>query len=216
MLTSIAMDKEKNLYKVLYDDELSKGDRKRIEILELILNCIGKHGIDKVTYQLIAKEGKLRTSHIAYYFPNKDELIKAVFKHLVSKYQNRVVSSIYKSEDTKKVLSAIVEAYLGDKNRDKEISMAYLFYHYSYINADIRDLCTETYNVGFDRVCSILSPYLREKNFSKRQIEVRARSIIGLIGESVRFVATTNTKSNLAQLKRDTKREVIALLDLPS
>ena len=54
-------------------------DRKRKMILTHATNLIKRYGIKKTTIEDIAKECKLTTSALYYYFKNKDEIISEVF-----------------------------------------------------------------------------------------------------------------------------------------
>ena len=54
-------------------------DRKRKMILTNATNLIKRYGIKKTTIEDIAKECKLTTSALYYYFKNKDEIISEVF-----------------------------------------------------------------------------------------------------------------------------------------
>lgn len=63
-------------------------DQKRKMILTHATNLIKRYGIKKTTIEDIAKECKLTTSALYYYFKNKDEIISEVFMHIQEEKMN--------------------------------------------------------------------------------------------------------------------------------
>lgn len=61
---------------------LSRGDRRRRELLEATLRVIGEQGIRAVTHRSVATEAGVSLGVTTYHFASKEELIAACLRHV--------------------------------------------------------------------------------------------------------------------------------------
>jgi AcrR family transcriptional regulator len=97
-------------------------------ILEAVVTCIEKYGIDKVTTRKIAEQAGTNIASINYYFRSKDELVAAALSMTIKHMMEDVTNAI---EDTRRPLEEVLESvffYLLEGSlRYPGISTAHLY-----------------------------------------------------------------------------------------
>lgn len=76
-------------------------------ILEAVVTCIEKYGIDKVTTRKIAEEAGTNIASINYYFRSKDELVSAALSMTINHMMEDVSAAI---EDTQQPLEGVLKS----------------------------------------------------------------------------------------------------------
>lgn len=93
-------------------DQLSKGQKTALRILEAAGRCIAKIGAEKTSITAIAKEAKLKRSLIAYHFPKKDEIFFQVMIHIMMQFGQSFLKKRPQPVDPKQDLRVLIEAYM--------------------------------------------------------------------------------------------------------
>ncbi len=75
-------------------------------ILEAVIDCIEKYGIDKVTTRKIAEQAGTNIASINYYFRSKDELVSAALSLTINHMLGDVSAAI---QDEQKPLAEVLE-----------------------------------------------------------------------------------------------------------
>lgn len=75
-------------------------------ILEAVITCIEKYGIDKLTTRKIASEAGTNVASINYYFRSKEELINEALSMTINHMMEDVISAI---DDTRQSLEDVLE-----------------------------------------------------------------------------------------------------------
>lgn len=97
-------------------------------ILEAVVTCIEKYGIDKVTTRKIADEAGANIASINYYFRSKDELMAEALSMTIKHMMEDVFVAIDDLQQTFDVTLANVIFYLLDGSRQfPGISRAHLY-----------------------------------------------------------------------------------------
>jgi AcrR family transcriptional regulator len=63
---------------------------RREQILEAAARCIGEHGVEGATQERIAAEAGMSRPHVRHYVGNRDDLLQAVWAHVIAPYVDRV------------------------------------------------------------------------------------------------------------------------------
>ena len=97
-------------------------------ILEAVVTCIEKYGIDKVTTRKIAEQAGTNIASINYYFRSKDELVAAALSMTIKHMMEDVTSAV---DDAQRPLEEVLESvffYLLEGSlRYPGISTAHLY-----------------------------------------------------------------------------------------
>jgi AcrR family transcriptional regulator len=93
-------------------EQLSKGQKTALRILEAAGRCIAQIGAEKTSITAIAQEAKLKRSLIAYHFPKKDEIFFQVMIHIMMQFGQSFLKKRPQYDDPKQDLRALIEAYM--------------------------------------------------------------------------------------------------------
>ncbi len=97
-------------------------------ILEAVVSCIEKYGIDKVTTRKIAEEAGTNIASINYYFRSKDELLEETLSMTINHMMEDVFAAIDDPEQSFEAAMTNVLFYLLDGSRQfPGISRAHLY-----------------------------------------------------------------------------------------
>ena len=97
-------------------------------ILEAVITCIEKYGIDKVTTRKIAQEAQTNIASINYYFRSKDELVTEALSMTI----NHMLEDVFLAIDDlqqpfETVLSNVIFYLLDGSHRFPGVSTAHLY-----------------------------------------------------------------------------------------
>jgi DNA-binding transcriptional regulator YbjK len=96
---------------------LSAGERKRLQILDAVLQTIAKEGVDAVTHRRVGEEAGVSHGVVSYHFPTRDELIYKSFEyHLgtVDDYLEQIDWTPDKKTSKGRLLSILTAAVAED------------------------------------------------------------------------------------------------------
>ena len=97
-------------------------------ILEAVVTCIEKYGIDKVTTRKIAEEAGTNIASINYYFRSKDELVSAALSMTINHMMEDVSAAIEDAQQPlKEVLENVFFYLLEGSLRYPGVSTAHLY-----------------------------------------------------------------------------------------
>ncbi len=97
-------------------------------ILEAVVTCIEKYGIDRVTTRKIAQEAGTNIASINYYFRSKDELISAALSMTINHMLEDVTAAIEdKQQSLEEVLNSVFYYLLEGGLRFPGVSTAHLY-----------------------------------------------------------------------------------------
>ena len=89
---------------------LRKGDRTKIAILEATVESLAKHGLANTTFETIARQCKLRQSLVIYHFPEKGVLIDAAVRFVFAKSREFFSEHMAKAATPRGKLIALIES----------------------------------------------------------------------------------------------------------
>ncbi|HUI88988.1 MAG TPA: TetR/AcrR family transcriptional regulator [Anaerolineales bacterium] len=97
-------------------------------ILEAVVTCIEKHGIDKVTTRKIAQEAGTNIASINYYFRSKDALISAALAMTIKHMTEDILAVMEDAQQPfEEVLKSVFYYLLEGSLRYPGISTAHLY-----------------------------------------------------------------------------------------
>jgi AcrR family transcriptional regulator len=97
-------------------------------ILEAVVTCIEKHGIDKVTTRKIAEEAGTNIASINYYFRSKDELLSAALSMTINHMMEDVFAVINDAQrPLEEVIRDVFYYLLEGSLRYPGVSTAHLY-----------------------------------------------------------------------------------------
>jgi TetR/AcrR family transcriptional repressor of uid operon len=90
---------------MVQEDNESKGERRRREIIEATKRCFLSRGFHNTSIARIAKEAGMSTGHISHYFPQKELIIETIVKR-----EEDLLAELLQSLDKKSKESNFLDA----------------------------------------------------------------------------------------------------------
>lgn len=66
-------------------------DKRQVQILDAFVRVAARHGIEGATQALIAAEAGVQRPILRHYLGNKEEMVEALFDHVLTRYQQMLV-----------------------------------------------------------------------------------------------------------------------------
>jgi AcrR family transcriptional regulator len=199
------------IYLRLFEQKVSKGDRRKIQILEAALELIATDGFHRTNYETIGQKLGIRRSQVQYHFKDLKSLFQMVIRMISETSQAIVVEGIAAARTPEERLRAYIEGPFHWLERNpRHAHVRIVFYHLAAFDPEHRALHTESREAGLDRVRSLLAdlPGMR-----KAMIPQLARAIQAMITGTLVDHFTTDRPESLARLRADTVETALMLIE---
>ncbi|MBF0360037.1 MAG: TetR/AcrR family transcriptional regulator [Oligoflexia bacterium] len=220
-ITSEEFDEE-ILYQKSSEIELTKGQKRKYEIVKKAIELMSKEGIKETTINTLAESIKISRSNIKYYFPNMDVLIESCIQYVTFTSQTITVKFI-KEVDDEDVnyenhlarLDAIVNAFFYFvENYPQQATIMLLLNYFSSFTPTYRKMKGTYRSMGAKRIILILKAISKEKRRSylhSVDLNALACSIQSLIFSNA-FLLINNEVELTHKEMCDHTKELIRLL----
>lgn len=202
----------------LFGDKLGKGDRRKKEIVEAAIECIGTVGVANTSYESIGKRLGIGRAHVAYHFPDFEKLMEMVIQYRTDTAQSIVVDLVEAAQTWQDAVRAYVDGpFFWIERHPNQASVLMLLYYYGSYEPKYRTLHTQIRKTGLARIEAILTPVIRKRFSSptryRKEANELARAIQALITGNVVNWITCESEVSLAQLREQTYRKSIDLVE---
>lgn len=178
MATKKSVKPDPKVYADIFPRELSKSERRRIQIIEAAIGCYATIGLDNTTYERIAEKCGISRSLINQYFPQKELLTEQIMKYIRISLQNLAIEAIASASTPEAKLAALVEStFRWIKEYETNVKVWILLYYYCTINDSFKRINTELVQIGHDRIAGILAAINAGKGVSQTDLLTRAKMI---------------------------------------
>lgn len=118
------------LFRELFPEKLTKGDKRKIEILLRCIEHISSQGILNLSFNQLGKELGIGRAHLFYYFESPEELLREVFVAITSVAQRLTLSLVAKENTRDQQLRAILKGAFewAKKYPEQARTMSYLLF----------------------------------------------------------------------------------------
>jgi len=194
----------------------SKGDMRKMEIIEATVNCLATQGMDSTSLESVAKASKIARSHIIYYFKNKEELFDAAFKYVLANAQDVFVQKMEKNTSPLELLKAYVDVlFEWVEAYESHAKVMLLFYHCSSSMETYKKIHTEIRAAARNRIKIILEGLAeKKKKLSPSQLENYSQAIHCMLTGFALEHLTTSSKLSLNRTKERAYGVVKEMLEL--
>lgn len=188
------------LFRIL-DLTPKKGDRKKLEIIQAAVECLGTHA--QITVEAVAKHLGISTSHVVYHFGTKDELLLQMVRYVVFVVQSMTVARLKKSVGWRSQIKLFLESTLDWAYQyPTHLTVHSLLYLKAQDSAPFRQLHSEIREKGRERIVAILKGAVAEKILTAKEIPQIACIIQELLtGVLVEIATTTQWKDRKKSYK---------------
>lgn len=170
------------LYYQIFDLKPGKGEERKIKILEAFIRQVATRGLEQISFETLGKAVKMKRTHIAYYYPNREELIRASVRFAVAVGQRMTIAEVEKARGWKDKLRAVVNGPLEWFHAYPEhVAVMGMFYYLCSYDDKARELQSNIRQMGEDRILSCLEPLAEAKKVSVEDLREAARHIQNLM-----------------------------------
>lgn len=195
------------LYAEFLDFAPRKGDIRRARVLEATIRCIAELGGEKTNFESIGKRAGMLRAHVAYYYPDRDELVKAAIKFAVATAQHHTVLAVTQARtDEERLLAFIDGTYNWIEAYPEHGPVILLLYHYCSVDPFYRKIHTEAREMGAQRIEALLKPLLA--NAAPRELREKSKAIQALLTGHIMDFLSTNCARTLREYRAQTVAHV--------
>lgn len=178
----------------LFEFRPRKGDLKKASIITAAINCLAEEGLEKTTFEAIAKRIGTRRAHVNYYFSSKQKIFLAAIQYIAATYQSISLSCLEEATSDKELLKSYLQGpFKWAKKHPEQLSVMFLLYYLSTFNNDYLELNHQIRKGGASRISYILRK--ENPNLSKKESDKKAKSIQNILSGCLLDVATTKGRS---------------------
>ena len=179
------MDDNSSLIAKIVAPQLSKGDRKKIEILKGSIEVLGRLGAEALNYNVIGRELGINRSLVAHYFPDKIELLLQCVQVILLEGQNYVIEHVQGAKNEQEVLYVFADTTFEVFVKQRgHATIFLLLYHYCSINPKVQAFQESFRVIGANRVKEGVNQF-RKKTNKKPMTMKQARKIQQLIRSAI-------------------------------
>jgi AcrR family transcriptional regulator len=207
--------KQNEIYDRLFETKVTKGELKRKQILEAVIKTINSDGIEKVTFDFVAKELKMRPSHVAYYFRNRRKLIVDSLYYVAAIAQEITTKRVEKANSWEGRVSAIIDgAFEWLERYPSHASAMTLFYYYCTCDSDQRKAYSAIKEIGLRRLMAVLEPAAGVGLLPAGSVEILSRGIQALLAGNILHLVTAETRrSGRKRVREETTHLAFSLIN---
>jgi AcrR family transcriptional regulator len=193
----------------LFEFRPTKGDLKKMEIIKASIECLAELGLEKTSYEAIAKKIGTRRAHVAYHFSDKHDIFRSAVKYILATYQQISIEHLQQSKSGEQMLVKYVEAvFEWAKSHPEQVSVMLLLYYLCTIKEDYLELHHQIRTKGQERIAYILLNKLKISPAPKKAMFI-SKSIQNLISAAILDSVTTKNKS-----LDDAKEDVLIVMKM--
>jgi TetR/AcrR family transcriptional regulator, transcriptional repressor of bet genes len=206
--------KDLALYAQFLDFKPRKGDLRKLEILDAAIDCLGEEGIHRTTFESIGKKLGIGRAHVAYHYPDLENLFEAAIKFCISNVQNLTVDAVSATESDEEKPAAFINATFEWAQRyPNQTSVLLLLYYLASVDKRFKKLHDNVRKLGAQRIEAVIKKVVPKKTTTKPAAMAKAFQAL-LTGHLVDHF-TTIPAQDLESLRRSTVAECYDLIGIP-
>jgi AcrR family transcriptional regulator len=188
----------------LFEFRPRKGDLKKASIITAAIECLSEDGLEKTTFEAIAKKIGTRRAHVNYYFADKQKIFLAAIQYIAATYQSISLECLEKAKTDEDLIEAYLEGpFKWAKVHPEQLSVMFLLYYLSTFQNEYLELNHQIRKGGAQRISYVLRK--KDSSLSKKEADDKAKSIQNILSGCLLDVATTKGRT-LASASREVKR----------
>lgn len=198
------------LYYQIFDIKPGRGEERKLKIIEAFIDCVASRGLDHTSFDTIGKMVRMNRTHVAYYFANRDELVRTAVRYAVAAGQHITIAHVEKANGWRNKLRAVIEGPFEWLDRyPKHAAVMALFYYICTYDASYRDLQNNIRTMGEQRILSCFNFLPAVPDAQAREL---SRTIQSLMAGTLHNRFASDYPVSLDRLKAITVRTVMELV----
>ncbi len=208
------LDSSNPMYRLAFDIQPSKGDQRRVAVLEATLECIALYGIEGTNFESVGKQAGMLRAHVAYYFPDFAALIESAIKFVVANAQRITVENVMRAKTSRERLTAFIEsAFEWAEKYPNHVPVVLQFYSYAATRKEYRKMHTEIRTMGAERLRAIVEAELIFNHKSPEKALSIALLIQDLMTGSLLTLGTCESRFPASDVKARVLQTAFSLVE---
>jgi len=136
---------------------ISKGDRRKAEIIESIVDIVSREGFEGLSFDRIGQSTGMAKSHVVYHFKSKPEMIRIAFQYTLNSAQQLVLKELEGSAPgLDRLLSHMHAHFTWLMERPSQVQYLLMVYGRCSYDKDLRELNQKARLLARERIEAIL------------------------------------------------------------
>jgi len=198
---------QKRLYTELFPTELSKSQKRRMEILEGAIKAYAEVDFNHVSFDDIALPAKTSRRLVQHYFPDKGELFSVTMKLIRAKYQSAAITALSAATDPSEQLTEYVRAAVRWTQTDPlHFRNWILYYLVCAQQIKLRRLHEEMADVGAERIEALIRSVRTDVDIQQEDLHFAAKTIQRLITGALIETSSERTSPDTTKIQNEVIR----------
>jgi AcrR family transcriptional regulator len=204
----------RQLYSELFPTDLSKSEKRKLEILEGAVRAYASVDINHVSYDDVAAPAGTSRRLVQHYFPDKNELFATTMKLIRAMYQASVIDSISKAETPLERFSEYIRAAVNWAHLQPiHVRIWILYYLVCAQQMKFRELHEEMADVGEARIVALISEIQGQKKSTESDLKFAAKTVQRLICGALIEICSERVAPDVKRVADDAVRASLMILD---
>jgi AcrR family transcriptional regulator len=180
----------------LFPRKLSKGDQKRLQILEAAVKMYAKVRIEDLPVEEVARLAKITRPLLQHYYPDKNELFRSAMKLVRAQFQELAIRHIQLAKTPRERIVRYIESTFEWYRENPIHVKSWILYFQACANDnDIKAEHSQMTTMGQERIIAML-----KDGFDRGDLNLKAKAIQRIItGALMEIVTEENFDLNLIQ-----------------
>lgn len=206
--------RDEALYRRILDLQPTKGDRKRMMLLEALIDALAEDGWENVSFETLGRRVDMQKGHVAYYFPTREDMIHLAVRYAFAVGQEMTIVRVAGDARWEDRMRGWVEAPFDwlVKYPKHSAVVRLLFYLASYDDR-FRQLNTQIRSMGVERASWLLEEKFRGR-LGPAKRRTLAKEIQELITGAILGHVSIDSDETLTDVRDRTVSAVFRTLEL--
>lgn len=185
-----------------------------MEIIEGALRCYAKYGIEKCTFDHIAKEAKTSRPLLLHYYKNKEEIFLLCAHFVRARFQDYAVRALQDGKTALEKLELYIDSCFGWlRDFPDDVTFWALFYYTTRTNKKCLKINVDMLLLGQQRIAAILEVAHREGRIPAQDFLWSAKFVQTLITGALIQISTEDfSKNDQAKIQKKVKALCLLML----
>lgn len=177
----------------------TKGDLRRIKIIESASYCLAHFGERGTTFQAIAEHCKISQASVVKYLKTRENIFPTVLEYSISRARAVTESAVNQTETPEQKLRSYLKVSYKLFHERHEISVTILTLHYfAGIDEKFRLINSQIKDIAQERIAGIISEGMSDGSFKKVNARLAAKMLHNcLMGYLLSSITETSKPSDL-------------------
>ena len=204
----------KTIYQELFPKQLSKSDKRKIEIIEGAIRAYASVDFDSISFDAVATPAKTSRKLVQHYFPDKNELFETSMKLIRAQFQVLAVEAISKAQTPKAQIEEYIRStFYWAKSQPLHTKAWMLFFQICAQKPKFKNMHAELTKMGEQRIMAMISNLKKSEKIAANELLNVAKNIQRLITGGLIEVCTERNIEDVELVQEQVVKACMMLVE---